>query len=286
MRLVFVHGMRQEGQDPTALKTRWETALTETWVKLGLPPRHYDLEMPFYGDVLEELTAVVRGGASNVVARGSVGPQAFTPLEESLIRGMARKAGVTDAEVNRELGQEVVSRGPLNWELVHALANLLEKKVPVLGKISLGFVTQVDSYLTRPHIRKAVDDIVAPTFDKGPTIVVAHSLGTIVSYILLRTKVNRPDVPLLVTLGSPLGIETVKGYLRPPSLAVPDGVSFWLNGADVRDYVALVPPLDKETFSDGIVNDLGIHNREDDAHSIEDYLSDFAIAQRIHAAIE
>jgi hypothetical protein len=66
---------------------------------------------------------------------------------------------------------------------------------------------------------------------------------------------------------------------------VPDGVLFWLNGADPRDYIALVPSLDKETFADGIVNDLSIHNRDDDAHSIEDYLSDLAIAQRIHAAL-
>jgi hypothetical protein len=161
----------------------------------------------------------------------------------------------------------------------------LERKVPVLGKISLGFVTQVDSYLTRPHIRKVVDDFVAPSLDKGPTVIVAHSLGTIVSYILLRTKINQPTVSLFVTLGSPLGIETVKRYLKPPSLAVPAGVAFWLNCADVRDYVALVPSLNQETFCSGIVNVLGIHNRQDDAHSIEDYLSDFAVAQRIHAAL-
>jgi hypothetical protein len=105
MRLVFVHGMRQEGQNPAALKTRWETALTMAWEKLGLPARRYDSEMPFYGDVLEKLTADVRGGASNVVARGGMGPQAFTPLEESLIRGMAQKAGISVA-LRFRLGME------------------------------------------------------------------------------------------------------------------------------------------------------------------------------------
>jgi hypothetical protein len=285
MRLVFVHGMRQEGQDPNALKELWENALARTWKTLGLHPRQYHLEMPFYGDRLEKMTAEVRGGTSNVVARGVVGPQAFTQLEAELINAMARKAGVSDAEVSRELGQEVIVRGAENWLWVHALANLLERKVPALGKLGLGFITQVDSYLTRPHIREAIDSIIAPSLNKGATVVIAHSLGTIVSYVVLRTKISQPTVPLFVTLGSPLGIDTVKGYLKPPTLAVPNGVAFWLNGTDIRDYVALVPSLDAQTFSKGIVNYLGVHNRHDDAHSIEDYLSDFVVAQRIHAAL-
>jgi hypothetical protein len=241
--------------------------------------------MPFYGDILEKLTAEVRGGTGNVVARGAMGPQAFTPLEEALIRDMARQANITDAELSNELGQNVIARSPLNWETTHALANLLEKKIPMLGKVGVGFVSQVDSYLTRPHIRAAVDDIVKPTLGKGSTVIISHSLGTIVCYVLLRTKINQLIVPLFVTLGSPLGIETVKGYLKPPALAVPPGVALWLNGTDPRDYVALVPSLGEETFCTGIVNHAGIHNRRDDAHSIEDYLSDFAVAQRIHTAL-
>ncbi len=273
MRLVFVHGMHRQGEDPTALRARWEVALTETWKKLGLRPWNYDLEMPFYGDLLEKLTAEICG---------PIGSRAFTPLAEALIRDMAKKAGVTDADVMRESG-DVLARGPQNWEWVQGLADLLNKKVPQLDVFD--FATQVDGYLTRPHIRKAVDDVVGPALDKGQTVVVAHSLGTIVTYLLLRTMANRPKVPLLVTLGSPLGTGTINSYLRPPSPAVPAGVAFWLNGADVRDYVALVPSLDKETFCDGIVNDLNIHNRSDDPHCIEDYLSDFTVAQRIHAAL-
>lgn len=286
MRLVFVHGMRQEGKDPDLLRRVWESSLRNAWEKLGLAPVNYQLEMPFYGDELERLTADVRGGATKVVSRGAeTGPAALTPLEQDLLRDLARKANVTDAEVRQELGSEVEAMGPGNWEWVQALARILERRAPILGEVALGFVRQVDSYLTRPHIRKAVDDIVAPTFANGPTVVVAHSLGTIVSYLLLRGMANKATVPLLVTLGSPLGIATVQGYLKPPALGVPAGVAAWLNGADERDYVALVSVLDRDSFADGVVNVSDIHNREEDAHSIEDYLSNSTVAQRIHAAL-
>lgn len=285
MRLVFVHGMSQQGVDPVALKATWEAALKGAWDRLGLPSPTYDLEMPYYGDLLEKLSEEAHGGAGQIVARGPAGEAVFTPIEEQLIRAMATKIGVTNAEVDAELGQEVVARGPLNWEWVQALGRVLDKKFPLIGEFVLRFVAQVDSYLTRPHIRTAINDLVAPAFNKGPTVIVAHSLGTIVSYDVLRNSNDAHNVPLFVTLGSPLGIDTVINNLRPPPIAIPTGIALWFNGADQRDYVALVRPLDKSDFVDGIVNDIDIHNREDDAHAIADYLSDTTVAQKIHAAL-
>ncbi len=146
MRLVFVHGMRQEGKRPADLQATWETALATAWSRAGLSKPAYELEMPFYGDVLNELTEAVRGSASAVVTRGEGGPGTFSPLEESLIREMARKQGVTDADVRSDLGQEVVARGPANWEWVQAIGRVLETKVPALRRVGLGFVHQVDAY--------------------------------------------------------------------------------------------------------------------------------------------
>jgi hypothetical protein len=56
-------------------------------------------------------------------------------------------------------------------------------------------------------------------------VVVAHSLGTIVSYRLLRRYGAKAQVKLFVTLGSPLGIDVVKARLRPPPLQLPEGSS-------------------------------------------------------------
>lgn len=285
MRLVFVHGMRQEGKDAAALKKQWEDALISAWEAKGLAKPSYTLEMPFYGKILNNLVEEVRGGSAGIVTRGEGGPSTFTSFEADLIREMAENEGITDEDVRSELGRGVVERGPLNWEWVQAIARLLERKVPALGRLSLKFVRQVDGYLARPHIRKAVDDKVGPSLLQGSTVVVSHSLGTIVSYLLLRKAGEDAEIPLFVTLGSPLGIGTVKQYLRPPALEVPAGVTKWLNGTDERDYVALHSRLDRNTFAEGIENVSDLSNRSDDAHAIVDYLSDSTICQRIHAAL-
>lgn len=216
--------------------------------------------------------------------RGEGNEQTFTRLEEKLILAMAEQEKIADDEIYAELGAEVVERGAVNWEWVQAIARILERKVPGLGRLGLSFVRQVDGYLTRPHIRKAVDEMVEPHLLCGSTVVVSHSLGTIIAYRLLRKAKKKAKVPLFVTLGSPLGIDIVKRHLRPPGLTVPEGVKRWLNGTDERDYVALHARLDRKTFAEGIENVSDIDNRND-AHAIADYLSDSTICWRIHSAV-
>jgi hypothetical protein len=287
MQLVFVHGMRQEHKVAAVLKNEWEKALASAWNAAGLTAPLYSLEMPFYGDVLNDLVEEVRGKKSAaIVGRGDAEPGTFTSLEEDIIREMAAKEGITDLEVRGELSQEVVARGPANWEWVQGLARVLERKVPGLSGLGLGWVRQVDGYLTRPHIQQAVDGIVEPSLLRGRTVVVAHSLGTIVAYRLLRKAGNAANIPLFVTVGSPLAIATVKQHIRPPSLQRPLGVTNWLNGTDERDYVALYSRLDRNSFAEGIENLSDIHNPQSDAHSIVDYLTDAMIAQRIHSALQ
>lgn len=285
MRLVFVHGMSQEGKDPAALRETWETAMHLAWKKAGLKIPAYQLEMPYYGDTLHKLTEEVRGDTSRVTNRGGGEPVNFTPLEEEWIRAMATEAGVTDAQVRADLGQEVVARGPLNWEWMQGVCRVLERKVPWVSELGVGFVRQVDSYLTRPHIRGAVDELVRPSLTGGRCVVVSHSLGTVVTYTILRGLRQPAQVPLYVTLGSPLGIGAIKANVKPPTLGVPTGVATWLNAADERDYVALYSRLDRDNFIEGIENVSDIKNRHEDAHAIVDYLTDKTVSARIHRAL-
>jgi hypothetical protein len=282
MRLVFVHGMRQEGHPAADLLHAWRESLFGTWDRLGLSRPDIEPEMPYYGNVLDQLTREMHDGGG-VIRRGAPGA-ALSPTEEAMIREFADAYDVEDAEVRAELGSEVVARGPANWEWVQAIGRVLERRIPLFRKIGVSLVVQVDAYLNRPHIMKAVDDIVAPFFKPGAVVIVSHSLGTIVSYRLLR-QTNSGNVPLFVTLGSPLGITAVKDCIRPPKLAQPAQVGHWLNGVDDRDFVALYASLDADTFCVGIENVTDIHNRQEDAHSIIDYLADARVARAIHGAL-
>ena len=89
---------------------------------------------------------------------------------------------------------------------------------------------------------------------------------------------------MLVTLGSPLGIDSVrKGFAKPRIR--PANVQRWVNGADPEDFVALRAELTSDTFGSGIENYADIDNGYDDPHDILQYLKDPRISNAIALAI-
>jgi hypothetical protein len=77
-----------------------------------------------------------------------------------------------------------------------------------------------------------------------------------------------------VTVGSPLGIKSIRRQLETP-LDSPPGVANWFKAYDDRDLVALVP-VDQRTFdvTPGIDNWNGVRNFTDNRHGIGGYLWD------------
>ncbi len=84
----------------------------------------------------------------------------------------------------------------------------------------------------------------------GPFVIVAHSQGTMIAYDVLRELGKEVDVPLFVTLGSPLGLDEVRDRLKlfagTKKLFRPTGVGHWINVADRLDPVAADPTLANE----------------------------------------
>jgi hypothetical protein len=73
----------------------------------------------------------------------------------------------------------------------------------------------------------------------GPVVVLGHSLGSIIAYDVLRDPASRAlDVPLFLTVGSPLAVTEVQDLVVRP-LEVPSAVAAWRNASDARDVVAL-----------------------------------------------
>ena len=112
------------------------------------------------------------------------------------------------------------------------------------------------------------------------TVVVSHSLGTVVAYSVLGSDPRRLKVPLFVTVGSPLGVRAIRDQLRP--LRYPSLVDGWYNAFDTRDVVALYP-LDGTNFPvvPSIENNSAVKNHTDNRHGIDGYLDDPAVAKRI-----
>ena len=181
--------------------------------------------------------------AAEVVVRGSGDGAGEEELfvREALLE-IVREAGVTDADVQAVAGDEVVERGPLNWRWVRAALTALDR-LPNVSAWSVALATRdVYQYLHNVRVRDTIESGVRRALDDaGEAVVVAHSLGTVVAYNLLRREAADRgwQVPLLVTLGSPLAVSAISRTLRP--LSWPEPVGTWFNAFDPEDVVALHP---------------------------------------------
>jgi hypothetical protein len=113
-----------------------------------------------------------------------------------------------------------------------------------LARIAIAVMPEVYSYLASPSRRHLAQKTVAQAIkNTNATVVVAHSLGSIVTYETLHAF-DGLGVEVFVTLGSPLGLPgAVFDMLDPAPLAGhgkrPPGLRHWINIADAGDLVAL-----------------------------------------------
>jgi hypothetical protein len=103
-------------------------------------------------------------------------------------------------------------------------------------------LTQTTLYLTEPEIREKAQRAVLDLIDEKTEIVIGHSLGSVVAYEAVHKLKN--SLPLLVTIGSPLGLGTiVYEKLSPQPPSYPPLLKRWVNVADRNDLVAAEPDI-------------------------------------------
>ncbi|MDO9004652.1 MAG: hypothetical protein Q7V20_14485 [Aquabacterium sp.] len=286
MRLVLVHGRDQQGKDRAELKRAWLAALDIGLSNAELPAlKTMDVEFPYYGDELERLVQEIDTPlVSDVLARGGLTDDRASDFRGRLLEELAASAGVTPAQINAKYSGAATEKGPLNWEWVQAILRALDN-TPIGRSTIDRFTRDVYVYLTYPAVQAAVNKLVESTLTEEPCVVVAHSLGTVVTYRLLRDPACRAKVKRLITLGSPLGVNAIRDLIKPPALANPDGLTEWFNAYDPRDVVAL-RPLDEQTWKIRplIKNKSDVDNHTKNRHGIGGYLDDATVARWIYEA--
>lgn len=118
-----------------------------------------------------------------------------------------------------------------------------------------------------------------------PIIIVAHSLGSVIAYNVLTTT-SCPQVELLVTCGSPLGIHAIQ--LAIGELVNPQNVKTWINLADKLDPVAFDHYLVNDVKDADITNisQVGVNKHSPKhPHSIFGYLESAYIRSAIFAEL-
>lgn len=242
--LVGIHGVGQYRSGETADGAR--ASLGATWRKhlsrgpLGQLPASFDVEVAYYAHLLRPPG---RQG-------GEGGLDDLEPDAELLLRAWLEEFDLPTS----------TSQGPATIPLRQAVAWIAGTRG--LGRIATErfvatFFREVAAYVRTPDgpARVAARSAVAETIRRcHPRVVLAHSLGSVVTY---ETLWAHPElaVDLLVTLGSPLALPyAVFPRLVPAPVSDrgcrPPGVGKWVNLADVGDLVAIPPRGISRSFTD------------------------------------
>jgi hypothetical protein len=287
MRLVLVHGRQQQGKDAVAEKASWIEALRRGMAALGLelPVAESDVRFAYYGDALDNHE---RGRPDvDVIVRGDISTD---PDEVAFAVRMLAEANVSaghPATADPSFVDPLVERGVLQSPMLRGVLQALNDWAPEVGALLLRVATHdVYSYISNETLRRRLDAGVAAALDHdGPSVVVGHSLGSVVAHSVLRSW--RPPsghrVPLFLTLGSPLGVGVIQERLR--ARRFPPVVDEWVNAFDPRDTVALAPLADEDFPPGPVRNHDRVVNDGPGHHGIEQYLADPYVARVLHAAL-
>ncbi len=278
--LILIHGRRQHGRQPAELRREWIAGLNAGLTKARLETvRPEEAVVPYYGDLLQRKTLEALEWGTDIDLEVLLPidphmPEEIQRLESDLLRSMAELAAPGAQEEDR--GDAIL------WVPgARRLIKLIADATRVDHELVEGFLTDVAVYLL--FARDAVLDAVGDAIDRteGEVVIVAHSLGSLVALDLLDEAAIRERTALLVTAGSPLGLDAVYRNLRTPGALHP-GVE-WISAWDPDDFGALGHPL--TPLYGGPLEDVRVDNPADEVHSIERYLGHEPVARRIGARL-
>jgi hypothetical protein len=135
---------------------------------------------------------------------------------------------------------------------------------------------------------QARDHVAATIAERQARIVIAHSLGTVVTYEALHAHPDL-DLDLLVTLGSPLALPGAvfdRLYPQPSdgSGQRPPSVRRWVNISDHGDPIAILRPF--KTYFPDISLDLTVSVGLFDFHRAARYLACASLAATLQPALQ
>jgi hypothetical protein len=276
--VVLIHGIAQEQLSADSLEMEWLPALAGGVRKAGfsevadrlrpdLFPRNG--RMAFYGHLF--LQPDQQGDDHDFTLKELADME---KLAQEWLEGAASRASeprerqVAEAElayVRQKVGAEEAGTGEAVRMAIKSLA-----KLRWFAPYGIGFaerfvfkaLSQVTRYLTDETIRHGALNIVLELTGPDTKVLLGHSLGSVIAYEVAHLMKHL--LPLLVTIGSPLGLATVYPKLRPQPPTYPQKALRWVNIADRDDFVAAEPDL-TNLFSHGLPPDA----RFEAAHTVD-----------------
>jgi hypothetical protein len=286
--VVYVHGA---GNKPPAdaLKRVWDQDLFGRDMGQRTTMAHYaDLLHPTPGAIGADACTQEEALAALVLAAGateSAGEPA--PDDGDLVAGLTPQGQRLALSLTMSMAAQAASQPPT---LEEGLTAILPLPAPLrrllLRQLLQRLIPDADAYFftnkkepIRQRLRQALDAVA------GPAVVVTHSLGTVIAYDVLREpRFTNRTVPLLVTLGSPLGYTEIQDVVTKP-LQLPAPVRLWANFADPLDVVALDSTVADDFQGAPRIIDARVDNPAPNNHAACGYLGAGRVRSTVTAAL-
>jgi hypothetical protein len=291
--VLYVHGAGSQPA-PVDLKRAWDS-------DLFLRDMGDRAAMVYYADILhpqpqadgvdgrgpDDAISALFAGAAEAMMRGeTVAP---TPLQSTDLADLATT--LEGAAFAARLGAAMIEHAAVPVGLEDPLTGVLPLPAFVrellLRELLRRLVPDAEAYFFDERKRTRMQERMrtALTAVAGPAVVVSHSLGTVIAYDVLRepAMVNR-EIPLLVTMGSPLGYSEIQDRVRKP-LQVPAAVGRWSNVADLQDIVAFDNTLNNDFHGGMALIDFTVDNVSPNNHAAFGYLRTSAVRTAVSAAL-
>jgi len=307
--VILIHGIAQEQRQADDLEADWlpalaggvraagDAALADRLWRHGPADGGVDVRMAAYGDLFLDPDSQ---GADDDLDDLDAAQQALAAAlaTEWVTRAAAREGHPDQAAATTELAyldtthedqgvKEDISRAILTG------AARLKWFAPLGMAFAQRFVNkslrQVTAYLTDQDLRTQIQERVLNHLDDTTRIIIGHSLGSVIAYEVAAAHLQRP-LPLLLTLGSPLGLHTiVYERIQPQPPTYPQQVNRWVNIADRNDLVAadpnLTPLFDSTRPNGATVESSWTVDNGAKPHQAEFYLTKRQVGQAITAAL-
>lgn len=253
--IVLVHGIAQEQRSAAELETEWCISLAgglenagHRELADGLRDRQFSVRMAFYGNMFRTPDRQGLDSDELTAAQQLIADELAVDLLQNA-RDSTDPADARQARVGLSAIDETTDAQGKPRAVAVRLAGLLDR-IPFFGRGALAgaaavsrTLTQVTRYLSDAAVREYAIGQVAEHLDTDTLAVIGHSLGSVVAYDALRARAADEQVPLLLTLGSPLGLSAIRHRLQPQPPGFPSPVRRWVNIAAPDDIVAARPNL-------------------------------------------
>lgn len=233
--LVVTHGRDQPFEVPGNEGLEWENSLRFGLERVDAPyAKTIPYTFAFYGVVWRD--ALEQRAGERALGGGPVQTRA---LQIELARELATTAGLKPPDQAPEGEKDF-------WDMLAATVRLVGNHLGVQEAILKNFLADLAQYLSNNRLRNLVLDRIQHVILEagGDVVLLGHSMGSIVSYDLVK---RHPDLPVvgLVTFGSPMGLEGIRQHVgdAPGTTPFPPRLPCWINIYNREDIATLIPKL-------------------------------------------